>query len=66
MTEWFLSICTAGFIMCGQVIEQTYPTEQACYRAMDELYKRQGREYFRWVTCSQSKYKRADTKEKNT
>lgn len=49
--EWILVICTAGWVMCGQEFEVTYPSEAACYRAMDELYKRNRREDFKWVVC---------------
>lgn len=52
MTEWILTICTAGWVLCGQRIEQNYPSEQACYRALDELYKRHGSKEFKWVTCA--------------
>lgn len=51
---WFLEICTAGFLLCGQYRVVPYPDEQACYRAVDELYKRQGREAFKYVLCWQN------------
>lgn len=49
---WTLYICTAGWIMCGQAISADYPTETQCYKALDELYKRQGKDDFKYVTCS--------------
>jgi hypothetical protein len=54
---WFLGICTAGWIGCGSFVEHEYPSEKQCYRAIEEIYKRQGPENFKWVTCSQTQHK---------
>ncbi len=61
MVEWWLTICTAALLGCGHIAEHKYPSEQSCYKALEELYKRQGPEKFLWVTCSTTKFK----KEKN-
>ena len=53
--SWVLMICTAGWIMCGQQVEVVYPTEAACYRALDELYKRNPRDSFKYVLCKPRK-----------
>lgn len=52
MTTWILSICTAGWVLCGSYIETAYPSEQDCYKALNELYKRQKSEDFKYVICS--------------
>jgi len=49
---WLLTICTAGFIICGTTITQEYPTEDQCYRAIESLYRLQGKSAFIYVTCS--------------
>jgi hypothetical protein len=49
---WILTICTAGWLMCGSVLVQEYPTEAHCYKALDTLYKTQGRDRFNYVVCS--------------
>ena len=38
--------------MCGSYREFTYPNEQACYRALDELDKRKGDQKFKYIVCS--------------
>lgn len=53
--EWVLVICTAAWGLCGHYRETPYPDEQACFRAMDDLYKRQGRENFKYVLCEPRK-----------
>lgn len=55
IVDWVLVICTAGWGMCGQLQEYHYPSEQACYRALDELYRRQKREDFKYVVCHPEK-----------
>ena len=57
---WILAICTAAWGLCGTLKEIEYPTEEQCYKALDALYRQQGRENFKYVTCSPK------TKEKNT
>ena len=37
--------------MCGQIRHFDYPTEASCYRALNELYRRQQREDFKYVVC---------------
>lgn len=49
--SWVLVICTQGWVLCGQLVETTYPTEAACYRAMDELYRRNDKDDFKYVLC---------------
>lgn len=49
--EWILAICTSGWVLCGQYVETKYPTETACYRAMDELYRRHEKDEFKYVLC---------------
>jgi len=52
MIEWILVICTNSALgLCGQYKEVQYPTEKACYRALDELYKRHSPMDFRYVVC---------------
>jgi hypothetical protein len=58
--EWILVICTQSWVMCGQIREAPYETEQQCYRAMDELYKRQDPSKFKWVVCENRKKKAAN------
>ena len=53
--EWILVVCTSGWILCSNYFESAYPDETACYRAMDELYKKQGREAFKYVICKPKK-----------
>lgn len=48
---WLLVICTAGWGMCGQLKEYPYPTEASCYRALDELYRRNPADKFKYVVC---------------
>lgn len=50
--EWILALCTYSWAMCGQYREFSYPSEVACYRAIDELYKHHDRLEFRYVVCS--------------
>jgi hypothetical protein len=50
---WILTICTAAWLMCGSVQVFEYPTEAQCHKAMDTLYNRQGKEAFKYITCSQ-------------
>lgn len=49
---WILQICTAGWVMCGQLREIPYPDEVSCYRALEELYKRHGVGAFKYVLCA--------------
>ncbi len=49
---WILTICTAGWVLCGSLITHEYPSEAQCYKAMDTLYERQGKASFNYVTCS--------------
>ena len=49
--EWILVICTSGWIMCGQERVITYPNESACYRALDDLYRRNKPDAFKYVVC---------------
>jgi hypothetical protein len=37
--------------MCGQERRVAYPSETACYRALDELYKRNPASSFKYVIC---------------
>lgn len=55
--EWVLVFCTQAWVLCGMVRETSYPDEAACYRAMDELYRRQGRDAFKYVLCEPRKPK---------
>lgn len=55
MITWILTICTSGWVLCGQEIKHEYPNEAACYRALDELYKRSKPDTFKYVTCSPKK-----------
>ena len=50
--DWILVFCTESWTLCGQVVKVTYPTEEQCYSAMNELYKRKGEDYFKWIICS--------------
>jgi hypothetical protein len=49
--EFILYICTAGWLMCGDVREFTYPNEASCYRALEEIYKRQSPSDFKYIIC---------------
>jgi hypothetical protein len=49
---WILTICTAGWVMCGQQSKIEYQTEMQCYRAMEEIYKRQPSSDFKFITCA--------------
>lgn len=51
MMEWVLVICTQGWVMCGQLREVEYPSEEACYRALEDLYERKGPDAFKYVIC---------------
>lgn len=48
---WILVMCTSGWVLCGQLQEIRYPNEAACYRAIEELYKRNPRDRFKYVIC---------------
>ena len=48
---WILTICTAGWVMCGIEIKVEYESEKQCYTALDELYKRQPASDFKYVFC---------------
>lgn len=48
---WVLSICTAGWLMCGSYVEARYPSEEACYKALNDLYTRNPKGY-NYVLCS--------------
>lgn len=48
---WTLYICTAGWVMCGQVLQIDYPSDKQCYTALNELYKRQPASDFKYVLC---------------
>ena len=61
MTPWILSMCTASWLMCGQYIEAKYESEAACYKALDDLYKRNPAGY-KWVTCTPNTGANATTK----
>jgi hypothetical protein len=52
---WILTICTAGWVLCGSLKEIEYPTDAHCYKAMDTLYAKQGKAAFNYVTCSPKK-----------
>ena len=51
MSAWILVVCTHGWIMCGQFREYEYPTEESCYRAMNSLYEKHGRDAFNYIIC---------------
>lgn len=51
MITWTLIVCTSGWVLCGQERKYDYPSEAACYRALEEIYKRQGRDQFKYVVC---------------
>lgn len=53
--EWILVICTQGWVMCGQLKEVAHPSEASCYRAMEELYKRNRADKFKYVICEPRK-----------
>lgn len=55
---WTLFICTAGWGMCGMTREVDYPSEQQCYTALNELYKRQKTGDFKYVVCAPKQNKR--------
>ncbi len=48
---WILHICTAGWVLCGQEVKVEYPNEQSCYRAMEDLYRRNNPDKFKYVIC---------------
>lgn len=49
---WTLAICTSAWVLCGQYLEIDYPSEQQCYAALNETYKRQGKDAFKYVVCA--------------
>lgn len=49
---WILTICTQSWLLCGVVVKYEYPSEQQCYRALNELYDRHGSLKFKYVTCA--------------
>jgi hypothetical protein len=53
--EWILVMCTAAWGLCGHYRETPYPTEEACYRALDDLYKRKGEDSFKYLLCEPRK-----------
>ena len=65
--EWVLYVCTAGRVMCGQIREVVYPSEATCYRALDELYRRNKPDAFKYVVCQpKALNKTANTEAKPT
>jgi hypothetical protein len=49
---WILTMCTVSWTgLCAQYREIPYDDEKSCYRAMEELYKRQGQANFNYVLC---------------
>jgi hypothetical protein len=55
---WTLYICTAAWGLCGIIRTIDYPSEQQCYTALNELYKRHKADDFKVVTCSPKQTKR--------
>jgi len=49
---WILIACTQAWGLCGTIIRRDYADEESCYKAMDTLYKYQGKENFKYITCS--------------
>jgi hypothetical protein len=49
---WILTICTAAWGLCGTIQVREYPTEAQCYKAMDTMYRLQGKEAFKYITCA--------------
>ncbi len=56
---WILVVCTQGWVLCGQELKVPYPTEAACYRALDELYRRSPADRFKYVLCRPAQKKDA-------
>jgi hypothetical protein len=50
MIMWTLYIAAWG--LCGIIRTIDYPSEQQCYTALNELYKRHKADDFKVVTCS--------------
>lgn len=50
---WMLTICTAGWVLCGQIINIEYKTKQECYESLNELYKRQKSTDFKYIICAE-------------
>jgi hypothetical protein len=53
---WVLTICTNGWVLCGDIVHREYPTEDACYRALDHLVRNHGHNV-KYVTCAPKKEK---------
>jgi hypothetical protein len=52
---WTLIICTWGILgLCSDYSEQQYQSENSCYRALDSLYKHEGKEEFLYIKCKPS------------
>lgn len=49
--SFLLTVCTAGWVMCGQVTHAEFPTMAACQTERREMYRLQGRDAFKWITC---------------
>ena len=49
---WILTLCTASSLGCWERKTIEYQTEAQCYKAMDNLYKYEGKEAFEYITCS--------------
>jgi hypothetical protein len=49
---WVLTICTQAWVLCGIMVKHEYPSEEQCYRALNEIYDRNGSLKFKYVTCS--------------
>jgi len=52
---WLMTVCTSGWVICGQQITNEYPTEEQCYRSMESMYKQQGKDAFNYITCAPKK-----------
>ena len=57
---WTLVICTQAWGLCGLVREVDYPSEAQCYTALNELYKRQGKDGFKYVYCAPKQKKEVE------
>jgi len=47
---WILTVCTAGWIMCGSHTEYEYPNKGDCYEAREALMERP--QDFNYVVCA--------------
>lgn len=51
IVPYVMTVCTASWVLCGQIEEVPQPSREACIAERAEMYRLQGRDAFKWITC---------------